>query len=115
MRFRPLARLADIVVDLRSGALAVPIIALTVREDTVAVEEGPVPEVEGVFLVEGGVARFQPVVIGIAGAEYFEVVEGLSGGETVVAGPYQTIRTLQDGDPVQRDETASPAAGAAGS
>lgn len=99
-----LSATADIVTDLRPGAVALPIIALTVREDTARAGEGAAAEVEGVFVVEEGIASFRPTTVGIAGAEYFEVLEGLSEGETVVAGPYQTIRTLQDGDPVQRED-----------
>ncbi len=109
-----LSATAEIITDVRPGAIAVPIIALTVREDTTAAAEGEVRDIEGVFVVEEGVARFRPVTVGIAGAEHFEVTEGLSGGETVVAGPYQTIRTLQDGDPVRRDEALSAAPGATG-
>ncbi len=38
--------------------------------------------------------------IAIAGQEYFEVLSGLSEGDTVVAGPYQRIRQLVDGDEI---------------
>jgi hypothetical protein len=40
------------------------------------------------------------VEIAIAGQEYFEVLSGLSEGDTVVAGPYQRIRQLVDGDEI---------------
>jgi HlyD family secretion protein len=43
------------------------------------------------------VATFRPVKVGIAGDEYFEVLDGLKAGETIVAGPYQAIRDLKDG------------------
>ncbi|HET9947557.1 MAG TPA: efflux RND transporter periplasmic adaptor subunit, partial [Longimicrobiales bacterium] len=116
-----LSATADIVVEQRKSALAVPIIAMTVRADTAAAwTEGPgVPvdagerqaprDVEGVFLVENGRARFTPVTIGIAGAEYFEVLAGLSEGDTVVAGPYQRIRQLRDGDPIRATADSIPA------
>ncbi|NIP57338.1 MAG: hypothetical protein GWO00_04830 [Gemmatimonadetes bacterium] len=62
-------------------------------------------EVEGVYRVRDRVARFTPVGVGIAGQEYFEVISGLEEGDTVVAGPYQAIRSLGDGDRVRpRDE-----------
>lgn len=101
-----LSATADIVTDTRTDAVAVPIIALTVREDTiVAARSGDEPpELEGVFVVNEGIASFRPVTVGIAGDEFFEVLEGLEPGETVVSGPYQTIRTLRDGDPVQRED-----------
>lgn len=105
---------AEIVTDVRQDALAIPIIALTVRDRPTE----PLPneqeeaqraaerladndtDQEGVFVVRSGQAHFVPVEIGIAGREHFEVVTGLGEGDSVVAGPYQTIRTLEDGKPV---------------
>jgi HlyD family secretion protein len=58
-----------------------------------------------VFLVQNGVASFRPVKVGIAGDEYFEVVDGLRGGETIVAGTYQAIRDLKDGAKVRAADT----------
>jgi len=98
-----LSATADIVVETRSQALGVPIIGMTVREDTTATEapdDNEPNEVEGVFIVHGDRVTFTPVVIGIAGQEYFEVLSGLSAGDTVVAGPYQRIRQLVDGDQI---------------
>jgi HlyD family secretion protein len=42
--------------------------------------------------------------VGIAGDEHFEVLDGLRGGETIVAGTYQAIRDLKDGDKVRAVE-----------
>jgi len=101
-----LSATARIVTDTRREALSIPIIALTVREHKpVSTEARPVDtstarkkkETEGVFVVEKGVATFRPVKVGIAGDEYFEVLDGLKEGETIVAGPYQGIRDLKDG------------------
>ena len=55
-------------------------------------------------MVQNGVATFRPVKVGIAGDEYFEVVDGLRGGETIVAGTYQAIRDLKDGAKVREVE-----------
>jgi hypothetical protein len=44
---------------------------------------------------------FTPVSIGNAGQEYFEVLNGLQEGDTVVAGPNQRIRQLRDGDAIR--------------
>lgn len=103
-----LSATADVIVESRSDAIAVPIIALTVRDrsDVEALEDEPeevdgLSDVEGVFLVRDGGVSFQPVEVGIAGQEYFEVLTGLSVGDSVVAGPYQRIRQLRDGDPIQ--------------
>ncbi|MEM7415766.1 MAG: efflux RND transporter periplasmic adaptor subunit [Gemmatimonadota bacterium] len=106
-----LSATADVIVESRAGALSVPIIALTVRDrsDVEALEGEPdevdgESDVEGVFLVADGSVSFQPVEVGIAGQEYFEVLSGLSVGDTVVSGPYQRIRALRDGDAIQVDE-----------
>ena len=116
-----LSATTDIVTESREHVLAVPIIALTVREleDSVeAGDEGPEqtasngangeedePEdVEGVFVVREGTVTFVPVERGIAGQEYFEILSGIAEGDTVVAGPYQRIRALRDGDMVTRAE-----------
>ena len=99
-----LSATADIVVENRKQTLAVPIIAMTVRTDTTSMQtegdEGAAEEVEGVFIVHDDRVSFTPVEIGIAGQEYFEVLSGLSQGDTVVAGPYQRIRQLVDGDQI---------------
>lgn len=106
---------ADVVTDTRKDVLAIPIIALTVRDAenveampqetpeaaAAAAEFEDEGEVEGVFVVRGGLARFVPVEIGIAGVEEFEVVRGLEAGDSVVAGPYQAIRNLSEGDAVR--------------
>ena len=107
---------ARVITDTRESALSIPIIALTVRDhervpnennpalDTVSRRRPGEREEEGVFLVQNGVATFRPVKVGIAGDEYFEVLDGLHGGETIVAGTYQAIRDLKDGDKVREVE-----------
>ena len=100
---------ARIVTDTRENALSIPIIALTVRDherlpnennpalDTMSRRPNAAREEEGVFLVQNGVASFRPVKVGIAGDEYFEVLDGVRENETIVAGTYQAIRDLKDG------------------
>lgn len=126
-----LSTTADIITEVRSQALSIPIIALTIRDrseredadaddanggeaaDDGSAGPGDTPaegdeeeDEEGVFLVREGEAHFLPVIVGIAGQEYFEVLSGLSEGDTVVSGPYQRIRELSDGEEVRAD-TAS--------
>jgi HlyD family secretion protein len=117
-----LSATARIVTDTRKQALAIPIIALTVRENTPIAtehaassggpkraeaatpdtskrsgEQGKKKETEGVFVVHNGVASFRAVKVGIAGEEHFEVMEGVRQGDTIVAGPYQAVRDLKEG------------------
>jgi HlyD family secretion protein len=109
---------ARIVTDTRNNALSIPIIALTVRDHEKVPNEseaGPTvdtlrarftkKEAEGVFVVRDGLATFRPVRVGVAGDEYFEVVDGLREGETIVAGTYQAIRDLKDGAKVRQADT----------
>jgi len=136
-----LSATANVITDTRKQALSVPIIALTVREPTATDSARPKPaggtavaqtapryqasqdtsqahrskEVEGVFVVDTvtKVAHFTPVKVGIAGDQYFEVISGLKGGETVVAGSYAAIKDLKDGSRV-KGQPASRTGGAAG-
>ena len=108
---------ARIVTDTRANTLSIPIIALTIRDhervpnennpalDTMTRRRSGEREEEGVFLVRNGIASFRPVKVGIAGDEYFEVLDGLRGGETIVAGTYQAIRDLKDGAKVQEADS----------
>jgi HlyD family secretion protein len=57
-------------------------------------------EVEGVFLIRDGKAEFVPVKLGVAGERYFEVAGGLKEGDRVITGPFDSVRSLFDGDPV---------------
>ncbi len=128
-----LSATARIVTDTRKEALAIPIIALTVRENTPVTTEqkaasgggptaaqaatpkdttrgggaGKKKESEGVFVVHNGVATFRAVKVGIAGEEHFEVVEGVRQGDTIVAGPYQAVRDLKEGARVRPSKESS--------
>ncbi|MDP6373803.1 MAG: efflux RND transporter periplasmic adaptor subunit [Vicinamibacterales bacterium] len=97
---------AEITTATRDDAIAVPIQALTVRENEDEVEE------EGVFVLRDGVVTFTPVEVGIAGERYFEVLSGLSEGDEVVTGPYSSVRELEGGDAVTvSDDEADDAPG----
>jgi HlyD family secretion protein len=107
-----LSATARIITGTRARALSIPIIALTVRENTpVSTETRPTDTsvvtrhkrvTEGVFVIQKGVVTFRPVRVGIAGDEYFEVLEGLKEGELIAAGPYQAVRDLKDGTHVRK-------------
>jgi HlyD family secretion protein len=120
---------AEITTATRQQAVAVPIQATTVREMIVdangqMVREPIDPkdanrprrpstatadlkpgqsrkELEGVFVVANGRAVFTPLKVGIAGDKYFEVTAGLKAGDEVITGPFASVRTMKDGDPVK--------------
>ena len=52
------------------------------------------------FAIERGVVRFVPVTTGIIGGLDIEV-EGVEEGTPIVVGPYQVLRTLEDGEAVR--------------
>jgi len=111
---------AKIITDSRKQALAIPIIALTIRENTpvnssdsaAAVGKTPTKQVgkkdaDGVFVVGAdNKVTFRPVKVGIAGEQYFEVLSGLKPGEKIVAGTYKAIRELKDGTVVRAAKPA---------
>ena len=118
---------ADITTAVRKNVVAVPIPAVAVRElvydakgtvvkkprneNTGPGQPPPVPaelepgqtrkETEGVFVIADGRAQFMPIKIGIAGDRYFEVLDGMKAGGEVITGPYNNVRTMNDGDPVK--------------
>jgi len=108
-----LSATARIVTDVQKDVLAIPIIALTVRDHEVLPNEnveqdsaavGRSEETEGVFIVHDGLASFIPVAVGIAGEEHFHVLSGLQEGDSIVAGPYQVIRDLSDSTKVSQSQ-----------
>lgn len=124
-----LSATAEIITETRTQSLAVPIISVAVRDPdgkkfqasdaelaspggAAAVPAAREIEEEGVFVLRDGTAAWMPVRLGIAGDRYFEVLEGLEGGETVIAGPYAAVRDLEAGSPVrapQAQQATTPA------
>jgi HlyD family secretion protein len=81
---------AEIVTAERANVLTVPLQSVVLRRDAQGTER------TGVFVFEGGIARFMPVTSGAIGGLDVEV-QGLSDGAQVITGPYQVLRDLQDG------------------
>jgi HlyD family secretion protein len=114
---------AKIITATRTNAIAIPIIALTVRENlplggdtaitgptraTTVSKATPKKDVVGVFVVDtANKVTFRPVTVGIGGDEHFEVRSGVKVGERIVAGSYKAIRDLTDGA-IVRDTTTTP-------
>jgi HlyD family secretion protein len=107
--FRPgMSASVDIFTHTAEGALAVPIISVTAREDKKdkdkedADKEKPkkldstIREI--VFVVVGDTVAVREVKTGIQDNDYIEILSGLQEGETVVTGPYSAIaRKLKSG------------------
>ena len=56
---------------------------------------------EGVFIIEGNKAKFVPVKLGIQDQANIQILNGLNGDETVISGPYEALRNMNDGDLVR--------------
>ncbi len=98
---------ADILTGFREKALVVPIQALVIRDREVKPADaaaGTPRDEEGVFLMEDGKAKFQAIKTGLLGELSLEVTDGLKGGETLITGPFKSLRTLKPGDAVKKEE-----------
>ncbi|MEI6669653.1 MAG: efflux RND transporter periplasmic adaptor subunit [Acidobacteriota bacterium] len=84
----------EILTAERQGVLTVPLQAVVIRQTA------PGQEQAGVFVPEGGVARFRQVKTGLIGGLDIEVA-GLAENTSVVVGPFQALRDLQDGQPLR--------------
>ena len=121
---------AEITTAVRENAVSVPIQATTVREvivdgkgevvrppstdkaprrpaaapggQTADLKPGQTrKELEGVFVVRNATAQFVPLKTGIAGDKYFEVLAGIKEGDTVITGPFSSVRELAEGTAVK--------------
>ena len=81
---------AEITTSRKDNVLTVPLQSVVLRGDADGTDR------TGVFLVRDGRAVFTPVTTGIIGGLDIEV-SGVAEGETVVVGPYQLLRELEDG------------------
>ena len=99
---------ADIFTGRKEQALAVPFQAIVMREikrkPGESVKPGAPKEEEGLFLMEGGKARFVAVKTGLLGELNVEVTSGLKGGEKLIIGPNRVLRELKDGGQVHEDK-----------
>src|SRR5262249_48009247 len=66
-------------------------------------------EINGVFIVQKGVAHFVPVVPGVSSDLNTEVAGDLKAGDDVISGPYQELRKLKDGARVKKAAAKKPA------
>lgn len=117
--FRPgMTASVDIVTEVKSNVLAVPLSAVSTRtlEDGVAVaayreskSKGTVEEI--VFLADEGKANLKIVKTGISDFDNIEITEGLSEGQEVVSGPFLAVsKELEDTDRIrvkEREESTS--------
>jgi HlyD family secretion protein len=96
---------ADIITSEKKDAIAVPIAALVIKEEEgKSKSSAQKKDLEGVYIVENGRAKFQPVTKGITGGMMIEITSGLSENQEIVTGPYSALRELKDGVLVKPEE-----------
>ena len=124
-----LSTTARITTATRQNVVTVPIQALTMRtrrelEETpqstkgkaLAASKPPATasapnkdkgkeDVQGLFVVRGGVAIFRPVETGIMGTTDVEILKGVEPGDEIVTGSYAALRTLKNNTKVKVDNT----------
>ncbi len=118
-----LSATARITTANRTGVLAIPIQALTIRERgdltpekdkkgsvQAAVPAGsPKEELQGVFVLRNNKeAVFVPVTTGISATTDIEVTGGVKEGDQIVTGSYKVLRTLRNGASVKVDNSVKP-------
>ena len=97
----------EITTEVLDDALSVPIQAVTTRENEEKDESGFTDDdlMEVVFVVEDDTVTMARVTTGIQDDRYIQVTSGLSEGQTIVTGPYNTVsRKLSQGDAVSKKE-----------
>jgi HlyD family secretion protein len=117
LKLRPgMSTTAVITTAVAEAVLVVPLQAIVPRElpkegadkDKPAATEQPAngkkKEVEGVFVFgKDGRAHFNKVETGIKGDQDIEIKNGVTEDDKIIIGPYKTLRTLKDGDPVKAE------------
>jgi len=118
-----LSATARITTANKSGVLAIPIQALTIRERDdltpnkdkkgsvqAAVPAGnPKEELQGVFVLRNKKeAVFVPVTTGISATTDIEVTSGVKEGDEIVTGSYKVLRSLRNGASVKVDNSIKP-------
>jgi HlyD family secretion protein len=113
---------AKITTARKSQVITIPIQALTTRQKgdlepkpkgtpppsgivktNPAEEKAKKEEVQGVFVVAAGKAKFVKLETGITGNTDIEVLSGLADGTEIITGPYQVVRTIRNETTVKVD------------
>lgn len=64
-------------------------------------EKKNLKEYKGVFIAKENKAKFIPVETGIADQKNIEIIAGLTENDTVITGPYRTLRSIKNDEDVQ--------------
>jgi HlyD family secretion protein len=109
---------ATVTTKTKQNVLAVPLQAIVEKSPTPTPtppgqQAQPAPaaapaekpkEVKGVYVLDGKKVKFVPVETGITGESDIEITSGLQPNVEVITGPSRVLRTLKEGDTVQRQQ-----------
>jgi len=107
----------DILTATSDDVLSVPIQAVVKRsiddegEEVHGTAADGVDEIDVVYVVVDGKATVRPVTTGVSDVLHVEIIDGLDEGESVVIGPYRTLKKLEAGEAVMAKETSAGADG----
>lgn len=102
--FRPgMTASVDIITQKKDNVLAVPLSAVTTREDQLIDNtDGSTKAKELIFVIEDGKAKMITVKTGISDFDNIEILEGLNEGQEVISGPYFVVsKELKENDLVK--------------
>lgn len=94
---------ADIITGTRPTVVTVPLSSIIVRDSPKGEKtpSGKLKTEEGVYVVDGGKARFVPIQTGLSGELSIEVRSGIKESDQIVTGPFKVLRVLKDGEKVK--------------
>ncbi|MCH6234302.1 efflux RND transporter periplasmic adaptor subunit [Cognataquiflexum rubidum] len=106
--FRPgMTASVDIITQKKDNVLAVPLAAVTTREDSTAKNPEGTKAKELVFIIENNRAKQTEIKTGISDFDNIEVLEGLKEGQEIISGPYFVVsKQLKDNDPIKKVDKA---------
>lgn len=109
--FRPgMTATVDVITDKKNQVIGVPISAIVIKTDTTSGKKSKVKKkntlnaekFECVFVKIGEEAKLRVITTGIQDDSSIEITSGLSKGDLVITGPYNTVtKTLNNGDKVE--------------
>jgi HlyD family secretion protein len=113
--FKPgMTATVDIITKQRKDAIAVPISAIVVKNDTTSSKvkmpaSATAEKFECVFVEKNGKAQLKVVKTGIQDDKNIVITSGLEPGETVITGPYRTVTDVLKSGTVVNSKKEKPA------
>jgi HlyD family secretion protein len=94
---------ADIITGTKSKVPTIPLAAVVIRDSPKGEKDasGRIKTEEGVYTMPDSKVHFVPIKTGLAGELDIEVASGVADGDSVISGPFKTLRSIKEGDKVK--------------